>query len=185
MEALENKKYYEWISGSRRGKVEVYLAEDDNQVYFESGRFISKSQLDTLLRNVDESLYLARGGESQFTSQTPQNNSAFDEWEKLLGNPEPTSIAPPTPIHQKEKSAIQIILEKQKKFSKVNLTVSIPLNFPSEKAIEFMTVMFDEEEVLDEVSEFIYSQMSSSEINELIKTAIKNKINQSAANLEE
>ena len=39
-----------------------------------------------------------------------------------------------------------------------------------------MTMMFDEDEVIDEVTEFVYSQMSSGEINDAIKNTIKDKI---------
>ena len=42
MEALEVKKYYQWRSGQRSGRVEVYMAEDDNNIWFESSRFVAK-----------------------------------------------------------------------------------------------------------------------------------------------
>ncbi len=40
MELGEIKKYYEWETTSRRGQVEIYMAETEDTVYFESGRFI-------------------------------------------------------------------------------------------------------------------------------------------------
>ena len=39
-----------------------------------------------------------------------------------------------------------------------------------------MTLMFDEDEVMEEISNFVYSQMTSDEINLMIKSAIKEKL---------
>ena len=51
MELLEVKKRYEWISTSRIGRVETYLAEDEqNNTYFESGRVVPTSDIQNLLR---------------------------------------------------------------------------------------------------------------------------------------
>jgi hypothetical protein len=177
MENFEVKRYYEWISGGRQGKIEVYQAEDENNVYFESGRIIPKDQLEIQLRQSDESSYLARGGESQFIQQIPQvTGPSFEEWEKMLGNDEPTPSIQPQTIQKQEKSPIQIILEKQKKLVDVELDITMPLKLPSDKAIEFMSMMFDEDEVIDEICNFVYSQVSSEEINSIIKNSIRERI---------
>ena len=75
-----------------------------------------------------------------------------------------------------EKSPIRIILEKQKKKSIKDISIPFEFNFPSEKAIEFMMMMFDEEEVVEEIVEFALSQMSIEKINEIIKENIKESI---------
>jgi predicted small metal-binding protein len=188
MESLEIKKYYEWSTTSRIGRVEEYVAEDDTNVYFQSGRFIPKDQLDIQLKLVDESTYLSRGGESQFAPQPPPPApQTIVEWERMLGNPTPNSIEPPNPSNGisnqqstpqlvEEKSPIRIILEKQKKKTVKDISIPFEFNFPSEKAIEFMMMMFDEEEVIEEIIEFALSQMSTEEIKEIIKENIKESI---------
>lgn len=178
MEAFEVKKYYEWMTTNRMGKVEEYVAEDDSTVYFQSGRFIAKEQLEVQMKQVDESVYLAKGGENQFFSAPPPPPapSSIEEWEKMLGNPEPNSIAPPTPKEEKEKSPIRIILEKQKKMSEESINVEVKLRLPSTKVFEFLSMMFDEDEVLEEITEFAYSQITSESINEAVKETIKNYI---------
>lgn len=177
MEAFEVKKYYEWMTTNRIGKVEEYVAEDDTTVYFQSGRFIPKEQLDIQMKLVDESVYLAKGGDEQFLPPPPPlSPSSIEEWEKMLGNPEPNSIAPPTPKQEKEKSPIRIILEKQKKMSEESINVEVKLRLPSTKVFEFLSMMFDDDEVLEEITEFAYSQITSESINEAIKETIKNYI---------
>jgi hypothetical protein len=178
MEELEVKRYYEWNSGNRAGIVEVYVAETDTEIYFQSGRFVAKEQLDTLLRQVDESRYNQKGGDNQFLPPPPIPSApqSLDDWEKMLGNPEQTSIAPPQPRLEKEKSPIKIILEKQKKLKEETLNVSLTLRLPSPKVYEFLSMMFDEEEVIAEITEFSYSQITSDSINDAIKETIKNYI---------
>jgi hypothetical protein len=177
MESFEVKRYYEWLTTSRIGKVEEYVAEDDNTVYFQSGRFIQKDQLDLQLKQVEEEIYIAKGGDNQFLPPPPpQQPQSLDEWERMLGNPEMNSIAPPTPKTEKEKSPIRIILEKQKKMSEESINVEIKLRLPSNKVFEFLSMMFDEDEVVSEITEFAYSQITSDSINDAIKETIKNYI---------
>lgn len=178
MEDLEVKRYYEWQTGNRAGIVEVYVAETDTQIYFQSGRFVDKEQLDILLRQVDEDRYRQKGGDNQFLPPppAPPQPQSIEEWERLLGNPEPSSIAPPAPKIEKEKSPIRIILEKQKKMNEESINVEIKLKLPSTKVFEFLSMMFDEDEVITEITEFAYSQITSESINDAIKETIKNYI---------
>jgi predicted small metal-binding protein len=185
MEALEVKKYYQWRSGQRSGRVEVYMAEDDNNIWFESSRFVAKDLFETQLMEVDESTYLSKVGTQDLPPPPPMVPQSIEEWESMLGNPIQNSIEPPTPVYQKEKSPIQIILEKQKKLSKETLDVSLDLEFPSSKVFEFMTMMFDEDEVVDEMAEFVYAQLSNDEIHDSIKNSIKNRIMSLTSNQDE
>jgi hypothetical protein len=178
MEALEVKKYYQWTQGQRSGRVEVYVAEDDNNVYFESGRFVAKELFDVHLKEIDEGTYSSKVTAQDMPAPPPTVPQSIEEWEALNipQSPSQNSIEPPTPIQQKEKSPIQIILEKQKKLSKEQLNVTLDLEFPSAKVFEFMTMMFDEDEVIEEITNFVYSQLSSDDIHESIKNSIKTKI---------
>ena len=185
MEPLEVKKYYQWRSGQRSGRVEVYMAEDDNNTYFESGKFIAKDLFDNQLIEIDESTYLSKVGIQDIPTPPPTSPQTIEEWESMLGNPVSNSIETPVQIQQKEKSPIQIILEKQKKLSKENLNVKLEFEFPSSKVFEFMTMMFDEDEVIDEMSEFVYSQLSNNDIHDSIKNSIKNRIMSLTSNKDE
>jgi hypothetical protein len=177
MESFEVKKYYEWLTTSRAGKVEEYVAEDDTTVYFQSGRFIPKDQLDVQLRLVDESTYLSKGGDEQnYTPPPPPSPQTIEEWEKMIGNPEQNSIAPPQPKVEVEKSPVRIILEKQKKKVTKTINVEFTFNIPNDKAIEFMSMMFDEEEIMDEIIDDALTQLSKEEIREIIKESIRNEI---------
>lgn len=174
MESFEIEKYYEWVTSQRKGRVEIYLAEDDNNVYFKSGRFIQKDLFESSLMEINESTYKEKENFSE-PAPTPPPQTA-DDWETMLGNPQPTSIAPPTPKVEKEKSPISIILERQKKFSTEIISIDYKLNMPNPKAIEFMTMMFDEEEVIEEISNFMISQISQEQAKKLLKESIKEKI---------
>lgn len=180
METFEVKKCYRWNVGPETGVVEAYLAEDEERIWFESGNSIQKSEIEQKLSSVDESEYT-----NYINNQTAKVNQQ-SQWEKMLGDPTPNSIAPPIPLNGEyheiapqlveEKSPIRIILEKQKKKSIKDISIPFEFNFPSEKAIEFMMMMFDEEEVVEEIVEFALSQMSTEEIKEIIKENIKESI---------
>jgi len=59
MEELEVKKKYQWTTGPRSNQLEVYLAEDDTHIWFESGRSIPKEMMDVQLRQIEDSMYQA------------------------------------------------------------------------------------------------------------------------------
>lgn len=169
METLENKKYYRWLSGPEQGSVEVYLAEDETgRVWFESGSSIEKDRMDQIMQETNEHEYLTK------LTQKPKDE-IFAQYEQMI-NPQPNSIAPPAPQVQKEKSAVQIIIEKQKKLVDLDLNIKIPVKLPNEKAIEFMTVMFDEDEVIEEISNFVKEQVTNEVIMEMVKDAIKLRV---------
>jgi len=173
MESGEVKKYYTWNSGPDKGSVESYLCEDDSRVWFASGSSVQKELLLVNLYESNEFEYQ----NSQRTKQIqPQFQPEITDWESKLGNPTPNSQIQEKVEIVIERSPIRIILEKQKKFQTESIDIAVKFEFPLEKAIEFMTMMFDEDEVIEEVTDFIYAQMSSGEINEAIKNTIKNKI---------
>lgn len=181
MESLEVKKYYRWTSGQRNDRVEVYLAESEDDVYFESGRFVKKEFLDSQLKEIDESEYHSRKTEQDLPPPPPPIPQSIEEWESIMTNQdisaqETISLdVQSSPI--KEKSPVRIILEKQKKLSKLNLNFVLEdLDFPSNKVIEFMSMMFDEDEIVEEITDFVYSQMTQEDIHIFIKNSIKNHI---------
>lgn len=181
MEAFEVKKYYKWLDGPYRNSIEEYNCEDNDRVWFTSGSSVPKDELQTKLFECSESEYLA------YQSHLERQKSLFQvdpqpqsqNWESMLGNEleEIQTIVEEKPIIIEEKSPIRIILEKQKKLSKLNLNFVLEdLDFPSNKVMEFMTMMFDEDEVVDEITEFVFSQMTQEEIHTCIKKSIKDHI---------
>ena len=180
MESLEVKKYYQWTYGQRSGRVEVYNAESEDSVYFDSGRFVAKDQLQSQLMEINESEYNARASQQDLPPPPPAVPQSIEEWQSVMGN-DPIFNETPTQrtqgIQQIERSPIRIILEKQKKMSKLNLNFVLEnLDFPNPKVLEFLTMMFDEDEIVDEMTEFVFSQMTQEEIHECIKNSIKSHI---------
>jgi hypothetical protein len=189
MESLEVKKYYRCVFGQRNGRVEAYLAESEYSIYFESGRFVAKDQFASQLMEIQEDEYKAKFTEQDLPQAPPLVPQTIEEWEADMSG-QPIESVTPTPetqvIEQKEKSPIRIILEKQKKLSKLNLNFILEnLDFPNNKVLEFLTMMFEEEEIINEMTEFIFSQMSQEDINKCIKDSIKNHILTIEANSDE
>lgn len=178
MESGEIKRYYQWNQGSRSGTVETYLAEDTNNVWFESGRFVQKELFESQLFQIDEDVYLSKIKNQPISNiPVPKSPNTIEEWESMMiGNPQLNSFEPPTPIQSKEKSPVQIIIEKQKKLNETQLELRVPIKLPGEKAIEFMTMMFDEDEVIEEIANFVISQVSNEKIIDMLKESIRNKV---------
>ena len=180
MESLEVKKYYRWVFGQRNGRVEAYLAESEDSIYFESGRFVAKDQFASQLMEIQEDEYKAKFTEQDLPQALPPVPQSIEEWEAAMSSQSidsVTSTVESQVIEHKERSPIRIILEKQKKLSKLNLNFVLEnLDFPNHKVLEFLTMMFDEDEIVEEMTEFVFSQMSQEEIHECIKNSIKNHI---------
>jgi SpoVK/Ycf46/Vps4 family AAA+-type ATPase len=169
IEPGEVKKYYRWNSGFRRGQVECYLAETETDVYFESGKSISKSAIDTEMTSVNESEYL------QSNSQAQSQKTIEETYSLMMGesSPEIVPLAPaPLP---KEKSPIRIILERQKKVERREIKISLEIDIPPVKVIDLLTTMFDEDEVYQEIVESSLN-FSDSDLKEVVKNLAMKEI---------
>jgi hypothetical protein len=177
MEELEVKKKYQWTTGPRANQLEVYLAEDETHIWFESGRNVQKEMMDVQLRQIEDSMYNSLVG-----AQTER-----ERIQGLLGNDAPlmmssitpeqlgsnTQIQPPAPIEPpKEENPISLILAKQKKLETVDIKMNMPVEIPSSKVFEFLTMMFDEEEVLDILSAKITEKFSTEDIQIIVRNSI-------------
>lgn len=187
METGENKKYYEWNSTSRAGSVEVYLAEDENKIYFESGRFVPKDQIDYLLRQIEELIY----NEKARYQQEEKNTSAIDnntDWNAILGN-DPTLLnqlnnetpvlnEPVVQVQQPvaEQNPIKIILDKQRKKEKITLLVDFEIEVPSHKVLDLLDVMFDREEVIEEIIKSSTEKINTQLVTDRLAESIKLKV---------
>jgi hypothetical protein len=166
IEPGEVKKYYQWRSGFRSGKVECYLAETEDTIFFESGTSVLKSRLDEDLVQINEEIYFQNNSVAQAA------RTVEEKFQELMSEEGPrVSLSPPPPIQQKEKNPIQIILERQKKRETKNIYINIKIDVPNEKVIDLLTTMFDEDEV--------YEEIVSSSLNidvESIKNLVKESI---------
>jgi len=173
MEPGEVKRRYEWISTSRVGRVETYLAEDENNnTYFESGRVVPTSDIQNLLKEIDEETFNYKNSQ-QPEIQEPQTVDHFIEMEKLLGNDNPSAQHT---VQVVEQNPIKIILDKQKKKETVTLLVDFDFEIPTKKVLELLDLMFDREEVIDEIIKSSTEKINIESITEAVKTSIKEKI---------
>jgi len=176
METTEVKRRYEWITTSRIGKVETYLADDEKSIYFESGRFVPKEQFDYQLKPIEEEVFLAKNRESEYpVNQFPAPSiDQFSEWEKMLGNDQVASL-PSAPIP--EVNPIRIILEKQKKKEKIKVSLELEIELPNRKVLDLLDVMFDREEVIDEMIKSSTESIDINTVTENFREQIKSVIN--------
>ena len=178
MEELEVKKKYQWTSGPRSNQLEVYLAEDDTHIWFESGRNIQKEMMDVQLRQIEDSMYNSLiGAQSEreriqdlLGNDAPLNMSNITPEQLGLSQPTPPAILQPEP--HKEENPISLILAKQKKLEVVDIKMNMPVEIPSAKVFEFLTMMFDEDEVLDILSAKITEKFSTEDIQIIVRNSI-------------
>lgn len=183
IEPGEVKKYYEWKSGFRAGVVECYLCDAEDSVFFESGRSVKKDLLENELYSISEEEYMSKSNQEEVLN-------VQQEWSTLLGNEE-TNINLSNPIEnvsnisvietpKEEKSPIQIILERQKKREVKTVILQLDIEVPNEKVIDLLCVMFDEDEVYEEIISQAISNFTIDDLKILIQNSIiKSITNQS------
>lgn len=173
MEDLEVKKYYLWNSTSRKGKAEIYSAENEESLFFESGRFVSKSDFASgFLSEISQEEYAMTNSDDN--SQTaPLLSDQFVDWEKMLGNPDQPPILPVIPV---EANPIKLIIDKQKKKESFSLNLQIDIEIPSSKVYELLSMMFDEDEVIEEIIKSTVSKIEINDIKEKLESDIKSAI---------
>jgi hypothetical protein len=178
MELFENKKRYEWNATSRRGRVESYLAEDETNIYFESGRFILKENFGSQLSPIDEEMYQQKLSSETRTIETPLPPDPIN-WESLLGNPEPLSNSVQVvQVEQKvvEQNPIKIILDKQKRKEKLKINVEFEFEIPSKKVLDLLDVMFEREEIIEEIIKSSIGNLETELVMEKISNVTKRNI---------
>lgn len=177
MESGEVKKYYKWNSGSRAGKVETYLAEDEKNIYFESGRFTSKEVFDHQLREITEDEFNSSPKNETPSSiqSVPQANS-IEEMEALLKGQYLTETPPPQPVV--EANPIKIILDKQRKKEKIILPVEFEIEIPTKKVLELLDVMFDRDEVIAELIKSATATINESEIVDKLTKRVQSHLDE-------
>jgi hypothetical protein len=177
METFENKKRYEWTTGTRNGKVETYIAEDEINVYFESGRFVPKEQFDYQLRQIDELIFQQKFNAQQAPPPPPVQMD-MSEWEKMLGNPTDVAVQPTVQQTQtiEEQNPIKIILDKQRKKETLTILLDINIDVPNKKVIELLDVMFERDEVIEEIIKSSIKKLDIETIEQNVKESVRQKV---------
>lgn len=159
---FDEKRYFEWISGIDTGTVEVYVAELNDVIWFESGRNCPKERIDISVKEITETEYNLK--------KEVIPSTIFPQSQQIppLGNPE---------IKQKETNPIRIILDKQKKLDNIKINYPVTIQIPSKKIIDFLSMMFDEDEVAEEISKFVIEKIDSTLIEDF-KNYLTQNINQ-------
>lgn len=178
MEEFEVKKKYQWITGPRSNQLEVYLAEDETHIWFESGRNVQKEMMDVQLRQIEDSMYnslISAQSEREriqglLGSEAPLSMANITP--EQLGINTPAAAPAPPPEPPKEENPIALILSKQKKLETVDIKMNMPVEIPSSKVFEFLTMMFDEDEVLDILSAKITEKFSTEDIQIIVRNSI-------------
>jgi hypothetical protein len=176
MESLEEKKYYVWETTSRKGQVEIYLAETEDTVYFDSGRFVSKNDWETgTLRQIEEFEYLAK------SQPIKDQEDQFSKWESMLGNETSNDIKTDSTSEKIVEviNPIRVILEKQKKKDIISIPVDIQIELPNKKVMALLDMMFDREEVTQEIIKLVTSSIDVDSIVSKIESSIRSSIEES------
>lgn len=159
---FDTKRYFEWKTGFDAGKVEVYVAELNDIVWFESGRNCPKPNLEISMKEISEQEYNLK----KEVIPVPIGN-IFSSQDIPLGNPTVPTV---------EVNPIRIILDKQKKLDTIKINYPVSIQIPSKKVIEFLEMMFDEDEVSAEIAKFAIEKVNS-DLLEDFKLHIINNIN--------
>jgi hypothetical protein len=176
---LEVKRKYQWVSGPRTNGLEVYLAEDNENIWFESGRSVPKDRFDILLRQIDDATYNSLNSaksereriQDLLGTTSGMNQITGDIAPELLGS-SPAPTPQPEPVKVIEENPISLILKKQKKLEKVDVKMNMPVEIPSAKVYEFLTMMFDEDEVLDIISKEISDKFTKEDMQSIVRNSI-------------
>jgi hypothetical protein len=175
MESLENKKHYEWLTSANKGRVETYLAEDDTNIYFESGRTIPKENFGSELVQIDEDVFLRKYKQELFSPIQFVNTKANVSID--LGNPTPTPLENDIiNKREEEQNPIKIILDKQRKKETIILSLDIDIEVPNPKVIELLSLMFDREEIIKEIIKSSTQKIDNQTVIEKIKDSVSKKI---------
>ena len=73
-------------------------------------------------------------------------------------------------------SPIRILFDKQKKNSKIKLTLEFPINIPPKGMYELMSTSFDKDEVNEQLKSFILDQLSEDEILDCLHNSVQSLI---------
>ena len=161
-EEVQKLKHWQWIKGDNSGNVVTFNDEGPLWITFNEGGRIATELRDEFLQQLDPDI----AGEFIKT-----NTSGID--------PLNQSAAHVTPIEKVAEniiSPIRILFDKQKKNSKIKLTLEFPINIPPKGMYELMSTSFDKDEVNEQLKSFILDQLSEDEILDCLYNSVQSLI---------
>ena len=112
--------------------------------------------------------------------QIPQEDQ-FANWESMLGNDPSIEVQSPTIPQEKQidVNPIRVILERQKKKETISIPVEIKVEIPNPKVMALLDMMFDREEVTQELIKLITASIDVDSIVGEIESQIRSSIEDS------
>lgn len=195
---------YQWTQGPYNGKIETVNCEDDNYVYFDSGRRCPKQSMSYMMFQTtdaeetgnfggslnsfeDEIKY---GGGKDYADAGVKIDIPDEFKEEVSTSPivsQPVNTATNIPIEQPkiveqpkvEESPVAKLLNMQKDDSLVldRQMIALAVKWPTKEFITILLNTFDKEVVLKELSEFIVKQVDVEYLVGAIKEDIADKLN--------
>jgi hypothetical protein len=138
---------------------------------------VPKDRFDYDLKQIDEEIFLQKIN-FEPAEENPIMLDAITDWDAILGNT-PSQInkqneLPVQPVA--EQNPIKIILDKQRKTQKLTILSDFELEIPTDKVIDLLEVMFDRDEVIDEIIKSATAKNNFELINRKLEETIKYKI---------
>lgn len=148
---------YQWIKGDKIGTVEILDKQEGEWSIFKSGGRINTSLIPEFMLEVD-------GEELDFDPPTPALVNAAETYKKQVKS-QPKATSP-----------LRTLLDKQKKLDKHNIQISIPIDLLSLDMYSLLSTSFDEEEVNQELQQFIEDQIQSDKVIGMVQESIQSLI---------
>lgn len=156
----ENQKL-QWLKGDKAGNVEEVVGQDGEWTKFKSGSRISTSLINEFMLPVE--------GE-------PLDLSDQETVDKVYQNSQTENKNNKTASKISQSNPIKLLFNKQKKTDLIDLTLNFSINVPSIEIFDIISSTFEKDEVMAELSAFIYNQINSDEIETNLKSSIENLI---------
>ncbi len=138
---------FRWIKSEKAGEIVEFDKSDDSWTYFKGGSRVANELLEEYLEPVAEGMPLGI------------NESKKED-----------------PVQEAQETPISILFNKQKKNDKVKLTIHLPVEVPKKSIYDIIEASFDEVEVVEELENFIQSQLDSKKITKMVEKSIKSLI---------
>lgn len=159
---MSEGKKLQWIKGDKTGKVEtVNSIDSDGWLIFESGGRISSELVGEFMMDASEGAL-----EIDDLSSRPQQYSSYDT---ITAQPKPKVVESP----------LMSLLKKMTKTQATSLNVFINVEVPSSAMYSVLIDSFDEEDVHNEITNYILNQVDDA----LVKESVKSSINDIIQNL--
>ena len=153
---VTESKHWQWKKGDDQGNVVTIKDTVGGWINFNEGGRLAVGLKDEFLESLDSDIA---------ENLIPQS-----------ANPPPTiPIVKAEPVATL-KSPIRILFDKQKKNTKIKLTLEFPVNIPAKGMYEIMSTSFDIDEVKNELKDFILDQLSTTDINNCLNQSVESLI---------